>query len=370
MKVLIFSTTSGIGDMIMTIPMIKLLRRKIPHAYIVLGVLPEGARQLFEVCPYVNEVRKVETDGPIVPDLVLRNAWLLWRMIRDYKFDVCIPTSVSYASFYMGIDNIIARFMRARLRVGYLLPSSGAFIWRLLGFSFLLHRKMRVDPSKHHVLQNIELLRLIGLENEGEVPELELWTTEEDERRADLFLERHGIKPSDGLVGVHPGGNVWVMKRWPARKFAALIDGIRAEFPGTKFLIFGGPEEEGLKRRVAEMAGGDVITVEAMPIRATAALIRKCHLFIANDSAPMHMAAAVKTPVIGIFGPTNPRATGPFSPKSAVVSLSLGCQPCYNKVGFFPNTRCAAEPQYRCLTQLPVSMVLEKACQMLGEVRV
>lgn len=365
---MIFSTTSGIGDMIMTIPMIKLLRQKVPHAYIVFGVLPEGAKQLFEVCPYVNEVKKVETDGLIFPDLILKNARLLWEMIRRYRFDVCIPTSVSYASFYMGIDNIVARFMRAKLRAGYLLPSSGALIWRLLGFSFLLHRRMRVDPSKHHVLQNIELLRLIGLEGDGEVPELELWTTEEDERRAELFLREQGIKPSDRLVGVHPGGNVWVMKRWPAAKFARLIDGIRAEFPGTKFLIFGGPEEEGLKRRVVGMAGGDVIAVDAMPIRATVALIRRCNLFIANDSAPMHMAAAVKTPVIGIFGPTNPKATGPFSPKSAVISLNLECQPCYNRVGFLPNRRCTAEPRYKCLTQLPVSTVLERACRMLEEV--
>ncbi|MCD6507925.1 glycosyltransferase family 9 protein [Candidatus Poribacteria bacterium] len=365
MKVLVFSTTSGIGDMIMTVPMLKLLRRRIPHAHIVLGVLPEGARQLFETCPYVDEVRKVETDGVIIPDLIMKNARLLWRMMRDYKFDICITTSVSYASFYMGIDNIIARFMRAKRRVGYLLPASGALIWRALGFSFLLHERLRVDPAKHHVLQNIELLKFIGIEPEGEIPGLELWPNEEDERMADGFLKVHGIKPSDLVIGIHPGGNVWVMKRWPARRFAKLIDKIVEEYPGAKVLIFGGLEEEGLKRKVAEMAGGDPIPVDTMPIRATAALIRRCDLFVANDSAPMHMAAAMGTPVLGIFGPTNPQATGPFSRKGAVVSLGLKCQPCYNKVGFFPNMTCNAEPEYACLRELPVQKVFEKVVEML-----
>lgn len=345
--------------MIMTVPMIRLLRRRISDSQIVLGVLSEGARRLFEICPYVDEIRKVETDGPIFPDMVLRNIRLLLTMMRNYKFDICISTSVSYASFYMGIDNIIARFMKAKRRIGYLLPASGALLWRALGFSFLLHERLRVDPAKHHVLQNIELLKFIGVELNGEKPELELWLTEEDERMADQFLRDHGIKPSDRVIGVHPGGNIWMMKRWPADRFAKLMDRIEEEYPGTKILIFGGSEEEGLKRKVAEKAKVDPIPVETMPIRATAALIKRCDLFVANDSAPMHIAAAVKTPVVGIFGPTNPDATGPFSRQSAVVSLGLKCQPCYNRVGFFPNMSCRSKLKYACLRRLPVSKVFE-----------
>jgi len=367
MKILVFSTTSGIGDMIMTVPMIRLLRQRFPHAHIVFGLLPEGARQLFETCPYLSEVKKVETEGPIIPDLVMRNGRLLWRMIRDYKFDICITTSVSYASFYMGIDNIIARFMRAKRRIGYLLPTSGALIWRALGLSFLLQDRARVDPNKHHVIQNIELLKFIDIDPGGEIPELELWPSEEDEREADRFLKDHGIKPSDLVIGIHPGGNIWVMKRWPAERFAELIGEIWGEYPRAKVLIFGGSEEERLKRKVANMAKGNAIVVEAMPIRMTAVLIGRCHLFVANDSAPMHIAAAMGTPVVGIFGPTNPQATGPFSPKSDVVSLGLECQPCYNKVGFFPNMECTAEPKYACLKELPVQSVSEKVVRMLDE---
>jgi lipopolysaccharide heptosyltransferase II len=202
--------------------------------------------------------------------------------------------------------------------------------------------------------------------NDG-IPEMELWLTEEDVAAADRFLTERGLMAGNTLIGIHPGGNQWIMKRWPKEKFAALIDRLQDEYPGAEVLIFGGPDEEKLKRDIANLVKttANPTVVNAMPLRETAALVKKCSLFIANDSSLMHIAAAVKTPVVGIFGPTSPPATGPYSNRSAVVinrTCQLDCRPCYNRVNFASiDFKCKHEPPYACLTQLPVSEVFKTA---------
>jgi ADP-heptose:LPS heptosyltransferase len=146
---------------------------------------------------------------------------------------------------------------------------------------------------------------------------------------------------------------------------------VNGEYPHAKVLIFGGPDEEELKHDVAALVRTNKPElVAAMPLRRTAALIKRCNLFIANDSSLMHIAAAVKTPVVGIFGPTNPLATGPYSKRSAVVTnrtRQLACQPCYSKVRFASiGFTCKQATPYACLTQLPVSEVLEAGKVLLS----
>ena len=138
-----------------------------------------------------------------------------------------------------------------------------------------------------------------------------------------------------------------------------------------RVLIFGGSDEEKLKYDVAGLVRiTRPIVVPAAPLRIAAALIEKCSLFIANDSSLMHVAAAVKTPVVGIFGPTSPLATGPYSESGIAVTnraLQLDCQPCHNKVRFASiKYICMQDPPYTCIRQLSVSEVLEASRRLLN----
>ena len=368
-RLFVFSVTSGIGDMIMTIPMLKLLHQKMPEADITLGVLSEGAKELFETCPFIRRVIRTETE---VRHLVRENLRLLLKVRSNYEFDLCIATCVTSGHFYLSIDSIIARCVRAKRRIGFSLPMTRLPLLSFQFIQFLLDNAIMIDFSKHYVIHNVELLRFMGIYPDDGIPEMELWLTEEDMAAADRFLIEHRIGTGDTLIGIHPGGEQWIMKRWPREKFAVLIDRLRDEYPGVKILIFGGPDEERLKRDIANLVRTtpNPIVVTAMPLRGTAALVKRCSLFIANDSSLMHVAAAVKTPVVGIFGPTSPLATGPYSKRSEVAVnhiCQLDCQPCYNRVSFAPiRFTCKQDPPYACLTQLPVSEVLEAGKRLLS----
>lgn len=363
----VFSVTSGIGDMIMSIPMLKLLHQKIPDAEITLGVLKEGTRQLFETCPFIKRVIKVENGEH---HLVKRNLELLLKVRQDYHFDLCIGTCIT-GYLYLGIDSVIARCMRAERRIGFSLPVTGSPYFLFQPLKFLLDDTVTIDFSRHYAVQNVDLLKLIGIQSDNGMPEMELWLTKGDNAAANEFLMENGINTGDMVLGIHPGGEQWIPKRWPKENFAALVDRLRDEYPAMRVLIFGGSDEEELKYDVAGIVRATKpIVVPAMPLRTTAALIRRCCLFIANDSSLMHVAAAVKTPVVGIFGPTNPLATGPYSKSGIAVTnraLQLDCQPCHSKVRFASiKFFCMQDPPYVCIRQLSVSEVLEASRRLLN----
>ncbi len=363
----VFSATSGIGDMIMAIPMLKLLHQKIPDAEITLGVLKEGTRQLFQTCPFIKRVIKVENGKH---RLVRRNLELLLRVRQDYHFDLCIGICIT-GYLYLGIDSVIARCMRAERRIGFSLPVTGSPYFLFQPLKFLLDDTMTIDFSRHYAVQNVDLLKLIGIQSDNGMPEMELWLTGEDDAAANRFLMENRINTGDMVLGIHPGGEQWIPKRWPKENFAALVDRLRDEYPDMRVLIFGGSDEEELKYDVAGLVRTTKpIVAPAMPMRITAALIKECSLFIANDSSLMHVAAAVKTPVVGIFGPTSPLATGPYSESGIAVTnraFQLNCQPCHSKVRFASvKLICMQDPPYACIRQLSVSEVLGASRRLLN----
>jgi len=352
----------------MAIPMLRLLHQKIPNAEISLGVLSESSRQLFETCPFIKRVIKVETKGR---HLVKKNLNLLLRVRRDYEFDFCLMTCIT-GYFYLSVDSIIARCLHSERRIGFLLSANRLSFLPFQFLQLLMDDYLTIDFSKHYAENNVELLKFVGISAGNEIPEMKLWLTKDDIAAADTFLIEHNIKTENLLIGIHPGGNQWIMKRWQKEKFASLIDEFHSEYPDARFLIFGGPDEESLKNEITNLViNTKPLVVSSMSLRSTAALIEKCNLFIGNDSSLMHIAAAVKTPVVGIFGPTSPIATGPYSKKSKVVTNSqceLNCRPCYHKVSFAPiKFNCRHTPPYACLTELSVAEVLKAAKNLFNE---
>jgi heptosyltransferase-2 len=140
------------------------------------------------------------------------------------------------------------------------------------------------------------------------------------------LLTDWGIAPNDFLVGIHPGGSSFD-KRWPEENYAQVADALVQEY-GAKILILRGPDEAELERNLQSTVQSKSIGYAPGSIRELAALIKRCNLFVCNDSGPMHIAAALDVPTVAIFGPTDHVAWKPLSDAATIVRRDMPCWPC------------------------------------------
>ena len=186
---------------------------------------------------------------------------------------------------------------------------------------------VRGDRERHAVTRYLEVLSKKGVDTTDAQPHLQL--TETEQATASRFLTEAGVTSERLLIGVHPGGN-WVYKLWGADKYAQLATAL-AEQKNATILLFAGPNERKLQTQVADMMDATPILVETENLREVAALIAACDIYIGNDTGPMHIAAAVGTPVVALFGSTNHIRSGPYGDKHTVgqSGMDLGCNPCH-----------------------------------------
>jgi heptosyltransferase-2 len=156
-----------------------------------------------------------------------------------------------------------------------------------------------------------------------------LTLTKSESEFAEAFLRQHGIDPNELFIGIHPGGN-WIYKLWPAEKFAEVGNLLISDF-NARILLFAGPNEQALQKQVAKMMQYKPIIVNEPSLRRVASLIKRCHLYLGNDTGTTHIAAAVETTVVAIFGSTNHLRSGPYGGQHKVVRsyANLGCNPCH-----------------------------------------
>ena len=190
----------------------------------------------------------------------------------------------------------------------------------------------------HAVDRYLEVLRRHGVDTEDACPRLQLTDLEIAAR--DRFLIENGITRNRPIVGIHAGGN-WRYKLWSPTNFARISD-LLHDMWDAQILLFTGPEESSLRSQVTDSVNVEPVVIKNQSLRQVAALIEACNLYIGNDTGPMHIAAAVGTSVIAIFGSTNHHRSGPYGEGHIVVQseLNLGCNPCHP--GKHPGS-CGAE---------------------------
>lgn len=204
-----------------------------------------------------------------------------------------------------------------------------SFWARLIGGSrwgIPLFRRFESDyKGSHAVHRYLGILRSHGIPSEEAAPGFYL--SDSEKQTADDFLLQNGVSHSDLILGIHPGGG-WLYKLWDAERFAALGDEISEKY-GAKVLVFAGPDEASLQDQVVDSMKSSPIPVKDVGLRETAALIEKCDLYVGNDTGPMHIAAAVGTQVVAIFGPTDAGRSGPYGSKHVVITEKVECSPCH-----------------------------------------
>lgn len=322
---------SAIGDVVHTLPILNLLRRRWPEARIDWLVTPACAN-LLHGHPQLNEVilfdRRYFANWWCNP----RVGWHFYQWVRSLRrrrFDLVIDLQGLFRSGWL------AWCTGAATRLGF----ANA---RELGWVFYNHR-VHLPPGEHHAVERyLKLIAALGCPLEP--VEFPLATTDADRQAVQRMLAHE--RPFAVLL---PGTN-WSTKRWPIRNFAALVRPLERDF-GLETVVAGGPDDVELARQIP----GALNLAGQTSLRQLTALLERADLVIANDSGPMHIAAALGRPLVALFGPTNPVRTGPFGRPEAVLRLDISCSPCYRR-------RCFHQS---CLQWLTVEAVLARAKKQL-----
>ncbi len=350
-----------IGDVVMTTPLLRELRRNFPEAWITLVVKPE-VHNLMELCPYVNEVLTYDWRVKGRFGLLgrhVRALRLAWSHLWQRRFDLAILPRLD-ADHYHG--TFVAYFSGAQWRVGY---SEHVIDHKRIannGFDRLLTHPLHCNNLKHEVEHNLDVIRWLG--GYVEEDQLELWLSQDDEDFAGQYLIGREVKSDDMLVGLAPGAQA-PKRVWPADRFAELGLWLQQRY-GAILLVVGGPGEEplgeGLERRLGPKA---VNAVGRTTLRQTAALLKRCRFFVGNDTGPMHMAAALGVPVVELschpksgspWSANSPSRFGPWGGRHKVLQPETPCPPCTKE--------CVADHAH-CILGITVEQVEQAVVEQL-----
>ena len=335
-KVLILRLGS-LGDVVLTTPVINLLKEAYPKAEIDFLVKNEFS-EILAGNPNLNKAIPFDSKGT--------NKGLsgLIGIVRELKKN-------QYSHVIDLHGNLRSRVISSLLISSSTLRYNKQAIKRRLLLSGIRLRTIHTTRSYAKALLPLNINKDPG------IPQI-FFSTGESEG-ANKYLQREGIKNGSLLIGFNPGAK-WPTKMWPAEHFVELGKRLIKELKG-KVLIFGGPDEVDICSFIKDGIGDDAILLAGKKtLKESAALIRKCNLFVSNDSGPMHMASAVDTPVIAFFGPTV-QDFG-FSPlgKSVVLEKPMKCRPC----SLHGSDSCP-EGHFKCLKEINPEEVFEKARELL-----
>ncbi len=302
---------SGIGNLLMASPVIRALTDTNPTADIDVLVAPRGTDEVLASNPRVRQI----LHGSPKPSVA---SWRrMVKAIRRGRYDIGIvmhPGQLVLSAsllFFGGVRRRIAhRYTWGPLRRTGLLVNAPVELAE--------YRNRSLDDRRaHDVVQNLALLRPLGITTNPAEATIDFPLTPDDRARADAWIAQRRLAGGT-LIGMHPGAHTdLASKRWPVDRWSALGDRL-AEHEGATVLVFGGLEERDLKTEVCARMRRPALLVEA-PLRTTAALIARCAFFVSNDSGLMHVAVSQSVPTFGLFGPTDERRTAPWGPHGHVI---------------------------------------------------
>jgi ADP-heptose:LPS heptosyltransferase len=350
----------AIGDVILTTPFIRAIKKALPNAEIDFLVEPfaepalRGNPYLHNIIifkryspekelPAVKFMRKNElkNDGFFVKII---DTVKFYMMLRDRKYDLVFDLWGNLRTALLGF------LTGARYRAGF----------NFRGRKYFYNIRVEPDvPPKYNVYYHMDLLKPLGIPEDGE--QTDFFTGKEDEKYASDFLDSTGVNDKDKLVGVNAMGS-WATKRWPPEKFSALADAIMSEYKDVRIILIWGPGELDSTQKIKDGVKTDKTRVFMAPetsIKQMGALIAGLGLLVTNDGAPKHIAVAVGTPSVTVYGPTNYRSWGPAAnPAHAAVYSRLDCAPC--------DKMDCGDRAIECMKKVEVSEVFEAVKKVMA----
>jgi heptosyltransferase-3 len=274
--------------------------------------------------------------------------WSLLAALRARQYDLVIHLSVQRRGAWL------TRLLHPRWSVA---PRYTGGFWAR---SFTHFYSAQSHPDRHTVETNLDSLRALGYEPAADDKRVVLAPGAAAEARVEALLAEHRLAKG-GFIHVHPASR-WTFKCWPMDKVAALCDAFAQR--GWPLVLTAAPDdkERALIAQVQAAAQAPLVDLAGrLSLKELAALTARARLFVGVDSAPMHIAAAMGTPTVAIFGPSGDREWGPWNVASRVVaSADHPCRPC-------GRDGCEGSKISECLTTLPVKQVLDACESLLAE---
>ncbi len=345
---------SALGDCVHTLPALSLLRRCYPRAHIT-WVVETAAADLIKDHPCLDRVL-VSHRKQWLRELkgghfgVLKEIAQFVGNLRGRPYDLVIDFHGLFKS------SVLVWLSGGKRRLGYdsMQELSGLFV----------NEKIHEDMGKHAVDRYLDFIRYLSTKDHlslqpqdgqevGAAPEpvgeaeFLIPSTKKEEDRVAQLLKAQGLA-GRRFVAVNPIA-FWETKLWAEDKFAQLCDLLAEHYDVA--VVFTGTEEEALRRIQTRMRTSCLNLAGKTSLRELAVLYRQAACVITTDSGPMHLAAAVGTPVVALFGPTDPRRTGPYGKDHVVVRKDLACRPCFLK-------KCTKK---ECMNLISVEEVLQAA---------
>jgi ADP-heptose:LPS heptosyltransferase len=328
-KRILLVNTTALGDTLLSTPAIRTAREKFQDAYIVSLV-------------HVKQ-EEILKNNPRIDELILypgkyKGLIRLIQTLRKKKFDMVVVLHANDPDIVP-----LVYLTGARYRAG----------WAESKFSFLFtHTFKRPEGERIHTInQRLGIVKSVGIESDG--VEMEYFFDEEDGSYADKFLRENDISAADTLIGIHPFGSL-KSKSWP--NYIEFIEKMAKDNRFKVILIGGKKHEEDILKNWPEIDSKIVSAVGKTNIGQTAALIKRCKVFITTDSGPFHLAVALKTPTVLLVGPTIIEVTGPYQDRELhrVIKEDVDCAPCRLKT-------CDEHTCMKGITPEKVMKELEKA---------
>ena len=331
----------AIGDVALVTPSLRALRARFPKAHITVLVGREG-RELLHRCPFVDDLAVFDR----LRDGTLPGLLRIGKKLRSAQVDLSVDFQNNRISHWLGV------LSGATQRYGY-----GDRRWSWLLTHRAMHPKAPMPPVEHQ----FRLLQLLGIE--GASTRLELWPGPLDDAKAAELLQGSWIAENQPIVVIHPGSHPeWLSKRWPIENYAQLIDRLTVATK-ARVVITGSAEEKPLADYLYRTTKIKPILAAGMTsLNELGALVRQAQVFVSGDTAPLHIAAAVGTPVVALFGSTDPVRHLPPSPHLKLLKKDLPCSPCYRSVCYRPGAG-----HMECMKTISVDAVLEAVLSQLGK---
>ena len=346
---IIVNALSGNGDALMFSPALRLLREKLPDAEIDMLVMFKSVKEMYANHPALNNIHHID----FLKQPKLRSVMEL-RKLKTLEYEYSINVYPSNRLEYNIVNSLLGAKKKIAHHYIHTNPGRAEFVNDIL---------INEVKDRHNVLQNIDLIKPISSVKDESAGRMEIFISEEDSVNANEWLAEIGLT-GKRLAGIHAGSSIMknhVHKRWQKEGYSDLIKYLCDE-KGFEVLLFG--TEYDLNNEIISMSGRNARIASTPNFMDSIARMRHCSVFISNDTAFMHCAAALQLPTVAIFGYTNSRELYPWQTKNVVVRKDLDCSPCFYNSPKPAECKFTGTEKFKCIKLITTDEVI-KAVDLL-----
>ena len=326
----------GIGNIVRASPIFKAIREQFPQAKVTFITLSQN-RGIYEGGELFDEVVYLR----------LNNArTFLWDVARQFfnlhrkKFDLVLNLEP-----WVNFAEIVSFYIAAAMRIGFTAPERRSL--------YTIRVPFREDE---HISKSFSrILFPFGLRTPDDLTPLPVPLDKQDKNAAKELLEQSGMREGDFMVAINVNAsNVADFRRWPAERFARLADRIIDEI-GAKTVFIGAPNEKHLVQEVLDLMESEAINLAGKTsLKQAIAVLERADIFVTNDSGPMHLAMAMRTPTVALFGPESPVRYGPVTNLHIAIFKDFDCSPC---ISFASAKEIKCKYNAKCMKEITVDEV-------------